>query len=240
MLSIPTAVIRILPLASVYLVRRWHTSYLGGESRQDPKRILERDVDMITVRAYDMADRVRTPVQPQLQCVGGSARRFTSLQPREMQCATRGVDDMGNLNWIWEVRDLDKRVRVERVDVSFEGWDGPGDRYVRAGSAVVRYQLIKARGIGTLVLDEREWTLVVAVVVVLVLFIILLAVSRRPAQTVLVSSGSPAPSVRVRHYRSDPSPRWTPEPSDSSSSQPSYTPSSTRTETGYARSTRSE
>ena len=37
--------------------------------------------------------------------------------------------------------ELDKRVCIEHARVTFEGWAGPGDPYVVAGSAIVRYEL---------------------------------------------------------------------------------------------------
>jgi hypothetical protein len=104
-------------------------------------RVRQRDIEVLTFIAGAKADRARTPVQDKLQCVGGSAMYRRHLYPDQIQCHNAGTDDEGDVNWKCNVADLDSRVEVPDMRVSCEGWDAPGDDYVRAGSCVVRYIL---------------------------------------------------------------------------------------------------
>jgi hypothetical protein len=111
-----------------------------------PDRVLERDIQVFTAEAGCCAHRVRTPVQEQLQCMGGEARHLTHLMPRLLHFTNQGVDDQGHVNWKYEAPELDARVSVTLARVSFEGYERAGDPYVRVGSGVARYELAFAPG----------------------------------------------------------------------------------------------
>lgn len=124
------------------VVRFYNTGgYLPKDHSKLPSRILERDVDIMTLEAGKFATRVRGDPQEQIWCVGGSAMSKFKYYPSQISCKNMGIDDTGRVNWMCYPAGLDKRVKISTSTVSFEGWDRPGDEYVRAGSAVVRYHL---------------------------------------------------------------------------------------------------
>ncbi len=230
-----------------------------------PGRVLERDIKIFMVEAGRLANRIHTRPEQQLQCVGGAAHKEAKLLPTEMRCTNKGVDDEGNVNWDYLVPELDKRVRLTEIQVQFEGWDRPGDPYVRAGSAVVRYELEYVAGATLFSLTWVYGGLVV-------LFILAVWWGTRKSTTVVIRADeqaysqprpvvhvvheAPAPIVRVVHEAPRPyvhivhSPPaasdhswWVPDPSpprrSGSYDYPSAPSSSTRQATGIAKSSRS-
>jgi hypothetical protein len=106
-----------------------------------PKRLLMKDIPMITVQANVLADRVRTNPEVQLHCVGGSGVDHFEYHPYQVMCINMGVDANGKVNWVCQTSSISSKVQIGDFKVSFEGWSGPDDLYVRAGSEVVRYEL---------------------------------------------------------------------------------------------------
>lgn len=66
---------------------------------------------------------------PQLTCIGKPCRLY---QPEVVRCTN--VGGLGtDVDWKCEA-DLPDSLRFGRVEVSCEGWDGPGDQYVLKGA----------------------------------------------------------------------------------------------------------
>ena len=139
-----SSVIRVAPRIPLVIIRALHSLPPPGKlSRGSPfagRRILERDIKLFTVEGGKLADRVRTNPKLQLHCVGGSAQD-SKYHPSQMQFVNAGVDAQGKVNWIGRTSSLSSKVQMGTVEVSFEGWSGPGDEYVRSGSEIVRYEL---------------------------------------------------------------------------------------------------
>lgn len=76
---------------------------------------------------------------PQLDCVGGDGCRYSDFV-KVVQCYNMGVNDRGEIQWRCEA-DVDSRLSLGKVDVDCEGANGPGDRYVIAGSCGLEYSL---------------------------------------------------------------------------------------------------
>lgn len=145
-LSSSSRVLKTVQSVVKHLPRRWRRfirSLPLPSLSHDPKRILECDIQMITVEADEFADRIRTKPENKLHCTGGTAFHLRQLYPKQMQCINVGVDANGKVNWICKANHLDHSVEIRHACVSFEGWSGPGDPYVRAGSEVVKYELFK-------------------------------------------------------------------------------------------------
>ena len=196
-------------------------------SQSDGERVLERDIRMVILEAGRTANRRRS-TQEQMQCIGGNMFRSRALYPRSMHCVNVGVDDQGQVNWVCKVPELDTRVRFERAVVSFEGWSGPGDPYVRAGSAVVRYELWRVGGDSDEDAEANRWaTLIIIVLVIFLVFTLL-----NPRAVVIDSGGYDRPVVTDHSW-------WVIDrsPSYNRNESPS---SSTRTSTVLAKGGRSE
>ncbi|EMD33329.1 hypothetical protein CERSUDRAFT_126100 [Gelatoporia subvermispora B] len=77
------------------------------------------------------------PIQ-QLECIGKPCRLY---QPEVVRCVNLGGADT-EVDWKCEA-DLPEALRFGRVEVSCEGWDGPGDPYVLKGSCGLQYRLVQ-------------------------------------------------------------------------------------------------
>lgn len=80
--------------------------------------------------------------QPQLQCVGGSAAGLfwgSDRYPRVVQCANVGYDGR-SIQWRCEATLVDG-LEFGDTHVICEGYDGPGDEYITAGSCRLEYTL---------------------------------------------------------------------------------------------------
>ncbi|KAI0058595.1 DUF1183-domain-containing protein [Artomyces pyxidatus] len=83
------------------------------------------------------ATRRGQPIQ-QLECLGKACRLFT---PDVVRCVNMG--GAGNeVDWKCEA-DLPEALRLGRVEVSCEGWSGPGDSDVLKGSCSLAYRLLE-------------------------------------------------------------------------------------------------
>ncbi|KAI8969868.1 hypothetical protein BD414DRAFT_502411 [Trametes punicea] len=90
----------------------------------------------------------RGPPIPQLTCIGKPCRLY---QPEVVRCVNLGGSGT-DVDWKCEA-DLPESLRFGKVEVSCEGWDGPGDPYVLRGSCGLEYRLVEIprslRGPGT-------------------------------------------------------------------------------------------
>ncbi|PCH42589.1 hypothetical protein WOLCODRAFT_132447 [Wolfiporia cocos MD-104 SS10] len=75
---------------------------------------------------------------PQLECVGKPCRLY---QPEVVRCTNIGGEGV-DVDWKCEA-DLPESLRFGKVEVSCEGWDGPGDPYVLKGSCALQYRLVQ-------------------------------------------------------------------------------------------------
>ena len=66
---------------------------------------------------------------PQLKCIGTPCKLY---QPEAVRCTSLGGSGT-DVDWQCEA-DLPDSLRFGRVEVSCEGWDGPGDPYVLKGA----------------------------------------------------------------------------------------------------------
>ncbi|KAI0364319.1 DUF1183-domain-containing protein [Pilatotrama ljubarskyi] len=80
----------------------------------------------------------RAPPIPQLTCIGKPCRLY---QPDVVRCVNIGGSGT-DVDWKCEA-DLPESLRFGRVEVSCEGWDGPGDPYVLKGSCGLEYRLVQ-------------------------------------------------------------------------------------------------
>jgi len=80
----------------------------------------------------------RTSSIPQLVCIGKACDLY---MPEVVRCENIGGEG-GEVDWKCEA-DLPESLRFGRVEVSCEGWSGPGDSYVLKGSCGVEYRLIQ-------------------------------------------------------------------------------------------------
>lgn len=205
----------VLAASRLCLYRQFHTngSYIpsnnklipmGSTETEEPeknsKRILERDIKIILLEAHKLADRAYTNVQEQLQCVGGSAISKTKYYPTQVQCVNVAVDDLGNVNWICKPVGMHKDVKITTSRVSFEGWDYPGDKYVRAGSAVVRYEL---DWVGSLPTDYSNVYVYVCVIAGIIVCFYLLTPSH-PAKIQADTLPVTSPKVEIHEIPSQP------------------------------------
>ncbi|CAL1715807.1 unnamed protein product [Somion occarium] len=75
---------------------------------------------------------------PQLTCIGKPCRSYTPDVVRCVNIGGAGTD----VDWKCEA-DLPEALRFGRVEVSCEGWSGPGDPYVLKGSCGLQYRLVQ-------------------------------------------------------------------------------------------------
>ncbi|OBZ72211.1 Store-operated calcium entry-associated regulatory factor [Grifola frondosa] len=78
---------------------------------------------------------------PQLNCIGKPCNLYT---PEVIRCVNIGGEGT-DVDWKCET-DLPDSLRFGRVEVSCEGWDGPGDPYVLKGSCALDYRLVQVPG----------------------------------------------------------------------------------------------
>ncbi|KZT21990.1 DUF1183-domain-containing protein [Neolentinus lepideus HHB14362 ss-1] len=86
------------------------------------------------------AARRSAPVQ-QLTCLGKACHLYT---PDVVRCTNLGGSGT-DVDWKCEA-DLPESLRFGRVQVSCEGWEGPGDAYVLKGSCGLEYRLVEVPG----------------------------------------------------------------------------------------------
>jgi hypothetical protein len=135
----PSKIYNIIPKNLIQTSRTRHQKY-SNLVPSSPNRILEKDIKMITLNAYMLAGRKYTPVQYQLQCIGGSAIKDLNKYPTQVKCINNGLDDKGKVNWIISTY-LDPTVKFGEHYITFEGYDKPNDKYVYSESGILYYNL---------------------------------------------------------------------------------------------------
>ncbi|XP_012505276.1 PREDICTED: store-operated calcium entry-associated regulatory factor [Propithecus coquereli] len=94
--------------------------------RNDPDRILLRDVKALTLHYDRYTTSRRLDPIPQLKCVGGTAG-CDSYTPKVIQCQNKGWD---GYDVQWECKtDLDVAYKFGKTVVSCEGYESSEDQY---------------------------------------------------------------------------------------------------------------
>jgi len=98
------------------------------------------------------AARRTTPIA-QLVCLG---KPCATYQPEVVRCRNIGGSGV-NVDWKCEA-DLPSSLRFGKVEVSCEGWSGPGDPYVMKGSCSLEYHLVQLpHSLRDDTLDRPSW-----------------------------------------------------------------------------------
>lgn len=109
-------------------------------TRAYSQRVLPKEIKHFQVNPGVLSDRVRGNPEPQLICDGGDAQN-SKYHPKHFHLYNIGPDPNGEICWMQVIWYVSGKVEVRNLRVSFEGWSGPEDEYVRSGSQVVRYEL---------------------------------------------------------------------------------------------------
>jgi hypothetical protein len=99
-------------------------------------RVKLTSVPALTFYKGSFTQSRRTSPIPQLVCLGKACRYYT---PDVVRCENLGGEG-AEIDWKCEA-DLPEALRFGRVEVSCEGWSGPGDPYVLKGSCGLEYRL---------------------------------------------------------------------------------------------------
>jgi hypothetical protein len=112
-----------------------------------------KDIDKVFVTSYVMANRFPYN-QPQLQCIGGTAKWFTSLHLEELWVINK------NMNWVLRDPHLDKTTKLSDISVNFNS-DGVNEEKAKRGSEIVRYKLnLKISGLFIYILCAIAFTII--------------------------------------------------------------------------------
>jgi hypothetical protein len=96
-------------------------------------RVLLKDITTLTFYKNQYTTGKRSSV-PQLKCISNCKD-----EPSTVQCKNNGFDGV-SVQWKCEA-EMKKTLSFDRVRVSCEGFSGPGDEYVLAGSCGLEYSL---------------------------------------------------------------------------------------------------
>ncbi|KAI0249807.1 hypothetical protein BJV78DRAFT_1223596 [Lactifluus subvellereus] len=99
-------------------------------------RVKLADISALTLYNDEPTLSRRNQPIPQLICKGKACKAFT---PDVIRCVNLGGEGT-DVDWKCET-DLPESLRLGRVQVSCEGWSGPGDPYVLKGSCSLEYRL---------------------------------------------------------------------------------------------------
>nr|AAW27513.1 SJCHGC00596 protein [Schistosoma japonicum] len=103
------------------------------------RRVLLRNVDVITLHHDRLAESRKGYRLPQLKCVGGSGFKYPQYYPKVVQCYNRGFDGH---DVQWECKaELDKSVSLGSINVNCEGYDYPDDEFIVYDSCALEYEL---------------------------------------------------------------------------------------------------
>jgi len=97
--------------------------------------ILIENIQTLTLSSFQDTHRHRSHM-PQLKCIKGPCHEF---QPSIVQCTNKGHDGL-NVQWRCEA-EMPSQYAFGELKVRCEGFSGPGDRYVLAGSCGLEYEL---------------------------------------------------------------------------------------------------
>ncbi|KAF8442473.1 hypothetical protein L210DRAFT_3611834 [Boletus edulis BED1] len=101
-------------------------------------RIALENIPAITFYKGSVTAARRTAPIAQLVCLGKPCAMY---QPEVVRCRNIGGSGV-NVDWKCEA-DLPSSLRFGKVEVSCEGWSGPGDPYVMKGSCCLEYHLVQ-------------------------------------------------------------------------------------------------
>ncbi|KAG2149088.1 DUF1183-domain-containing protein [Suillus bovinus] len=104
-------------------------------------RIALESISGLTFYKNALTTARRTSPIAQLVCLGKACGLY---QPDVVRCNNIGGSGT-DVDWKCEA-DLPSSLRFGRVEVSCEGWNGPGDPYVMKGSCSLEYNLIQLPG----------------------------------------------------------------------------------------------
>ncbi|KAH9999174.1 hypothetical protein BJV74DRAFT_767434 [Russula compacta] len=102
----------------------------------DSRRVKLADIPSLTLYSDKPTLSRRGQPIPQLVCQGKPCNLFTPDVIRCVNLGGQGTD----VDWKCET-DLPDSLRLGRVQVSCEGWSGPGDSYILKGSCSLEYRL---------------------------------------------------------------------------------------------------
>jgi len=105
-------------------------------SCRNMSRIALASIPAITFYKDSLTTARRTAPITQLVCLG---KPCATYQPEVVRCRNIGGSGI-NVDWKCEA-DLPSSLRFGKVEVSCEGWNGPGDPYVMKGSCSLEYHL---------------------------------------------------------------------------------------------------
>jgi len=124
---------KVLLCIGVVAVAVW-SAPAGGDA------MLLSDVKTLQFRAGEYAVNTRTPEDiPRLTCAYNPLEGKVRT-PDNVICKNKGLDDGGNVVWKCEA-DMDDALAFDNIQVSCEGYNFPGDKYIRAGSCALTYTL---------------------------------------------------------------------------------------------------
>jgi len=101
-------------------------------------RVKLADIPVLTLHNDEPTLSRRGQSIPQLVCKG-TGKSCSLFKPDVIRCTNLGGEGT-NVDWKCET-DLPESLRLGRVQVSCEGWSGPGDSYVLRGSCSLEYRL---------------------------------------------------------------------------------------------------
>jgi len=103
-------------------------------------RIKLSDVKVLQFNVGEMAVNTRTPEDiPRVTCAYNPLGDDNAL-PRSILCKNKGTDDTGSIIWKCEGK-MNKALEFDNIQVSCEGYDYPGDEFIRKGSCALTYTL---------------------------------------------------------------------------------------------------
>jgi len=114
-------------------------------------RIALDSIPALTFYKNSLTAARRTSPIAQLICIGKPCALYQTEVVRCKNIGGSGVD----VDWKCEA-DLPSSLRFGKVEVSCEGWSGPGDPYVMKGSCSLEYQLVQLPN--SLREDSSDWS----------------------------------------------------------------------------------
>jgi len=121
-------------MLKIVLLFCFSTNVLG----LDNQKILERDIESLTLYRNRYTTFRRTVALPHIKCIGGPCHLY---EPSVIQCTNKGFDGSKS-NWECKA-ELPNYVRFETTDVLCEGFEYSDDPYVLVGSCGVEYTIVK-------------------------------------------------------------------------------------------------
>ena len=148
-----TLLLLLLVVASVSAAEQWHNTngydnhhnyqhhhhHQQHQHNNNNNRILLDDVKSVVLRRGDMTTGRRVEPIAQLTRVGGSAPAGAYLD--SIHCQNMGRNQYGKVDWRCEAQMPDSSLSLGDVEMVCEGYDGPGDAYILAGSCGLEYAL---------------------------------------------------------------------------------------------------